>query len=122
MSQTVFVADLIDDMRAMCVRHGSEFVGAPGDAIAGIADNVQPGAWPVNGLRHRLGSTSGWFIWAGEEQSDADDFFKPTHLAHLAERCPDAMPYLGLAPGFRFLIAPGHEDVWIDIELLGHEV
>lgn len=122
MFQTVVVANLVDDMRAVCVRHGSEFVPAACDAIAGIADNVQPGVWAVNGLRHRSGSTSGWFIWAGEDPSDAADFFKPTHLAHLVERCPEAMPYLGLAPGFRFVIAPGHEDVWIDIELLDHEV
>ena len=28
------------------------------------------------------------------------------------------LPYLGLAPGWRFLIAPGYEDVWYDEKLL----
>jgi hypothetical protein len=27
------------------------------------------------------------------------------------------MPYLSLPPGWRFLIAPGHEDVWEDQSL-----
>lgn len=116
------MGDLLDDMRALCARHGSEFVPTPGDSIVGLADNVQPDTWPVNGLRHGLGSTSGWFIWASEEMSDDPDFFKPTHASHLIERCPEAMAYLGLAPSFRFLIAPDYEDVWIDLDLLNHDV
>ncbi|WP_459213513.1 immunity protein Imm33 domain-containing protein [Paraburkholderia caribensis] len=28
------------------------------------------------------------------------------------------MPYLGLPPGWRFLIAEGYEDVWEDAKLL----
>lgn len=120
--QNVSAGDLLDDMRAACARHGSDFVPTPGDAVIGVADNVQPGTWPVNGLRHRLGSTSGWFIWAGDETSEEADFFKSTHAAHLIERCPEAMTYLGLAPSFRFLIAPDYEDVWIDTDLLEHEV
>ena len=114
--------DLIDDMRRICSEHGSEFVMTSPDAIAGVADNVRAAAWPLNGLRYRPGTTSGWFIWAGEQTSQASDFFKPTHIKHLVERCPDVMPYLALAPGYRFLIAPGYEDVWIDLELLEHEV
>lgn len=38
----------------------------------------------------------------------------PLHVGHLAEWCPDALPYLALPPGWRFLIAPGYEDVWED--------
>ena len=26
----------------------------------------------------------------------------------------EVLPYLGLAPGWRFLLAPGHVDVWFD--------
>ncbi len=116
------MADILNDMANICARHGSELQVASPDAIAGVAANVQPDIWPVNGLRHRPGSTSGWFIWTGRDLSTADDFFKPLHIRHLIERCPAAMPYLGLAPGFRFLIAPDYEDVWLDPELLDHEV
>lgn len=34
------------------------------------------------------------------------------------DRCPEVLPYLGLPPGWRFRIAPGHSDVWDDPELL----
>ena len=34
------------------------------------------------------------------------------HAVHLADHCPSVLPYLGLPPGWRFLIAPGYEDVW----------
>lgn len=50
--------------------------------------------------------------------STAADFYKPVHTAHLETWCADAVPYLGLPPGWRFLLAPGHEDVWFDETLL----
>jgi len=77
------------------------------------------GQQPINGLRHPPESgTSGWFIWAGEHLSSAPDFFQPLHVQHLAEQCPEALPYLALPPGWRFLVAPGQEDVWFDASLL----
>ncbi len=119
---SVRVDDLVRQMRAVCERYGVEYVVADSDSIAGVADNVESGVWPLNGLRHGAGSTSGWFLWAGAELSTAPDFFKPVHVAHLVERCPELLPYLGLAPGSRFLIAPGHEDVWTDAQLLEEDV
>lgn len=116
------MADLIEDMQSVCTRFGSDFTPTGPESIAGVADNVGSGLWPVNGMRHRQGSTSGWFLWAGEELSDANDFFKPTHVRHLVDRCPEVMRYLALAPGFRFLVAPGYEDVWMDSDLLEFEV
>lgn len=103
----------------LCARFGVRPVAAPADVRSGVARNVGPGAWPVNGLRHPPeGGTTGWYLWAGEQWSDAPDFFEPLHTGHLAERCPDVLPYLALPPGWRFLIAPGHEDVWYDAALL----
>ncbi len=116
------MTDLIDAMRATCKRHGADFLATPPDARVGVADNVGSGAFPVNGLRHRQGQTSGWFLWAGEESTVAPDVFKPSHAQHLVDRCPEVMPLLGLAPGWRFLIAPNREDVWFDPSLLDHEV
>lgn len=77
---------------------------------------------PLNGLRHtRGGGASGWYIWGGTELSEAADFFQPVHVHHLSEQCPAALPYLALPPGFRFLVAPGHEDVWEDPTLVDGE-
>jgi hypothetical protein len=76
---------------------------------------------PLNGLRHPpSGQTSGWYIWAGGEipQDDEADFFHPVHTVHLAELAPQAIAYLALPPGWRFQVAPGHEDVWRDESLL----
>ena len=85
----------------------------------GVAKNIDTGLWPINGLRHNpQGDTDGWYIWAGGEPSSAPDFFQPLHVRHLRDRCPMVLPYLVLPPGWRFLIAPGHEDVWEDPTLL----
>jgi hypothetical protein len=85
----------------------------------GIAANVREHVLPINGMRisPEVG-TCGWFIWAGNVLSQAPDFFEPIHVHHINEWCPAAVPYLALPPGWRFLIAPGHEDVWFDDSLL----
>ena len=56
------------------------------------------------------------YIWAGEHMSTEDDFFKPLHVDHLGEWGPQVLKYLGLSPGWRFLIAGEYEDVWFDPE------
>lgn len=75
---------------------------------------------PINGLRHMPErGTSGWFIWAGAEIDQTDpSFFQPMHLAHLGSLYPGVVPYLALPPGWRWQIAPDHEDVWFDDSLL----
>lgn len=85
----------------------------------GVARNLRTTLLPINGLRHpRELGTSGWFFWAGEELSTATDFFQPLHVSHLEEWRPEVIKYLGLPPGYRFLIAPEFEDVWFDSSLL----
>ena len=111
-----------EEMKAAADRHGADFLATPTEAIVGVADNVAPGAYPINGLRHRQGSSSGWFVWAGEDLSDADDYFKPIHAAHLLDRCPEVVRMLGLGEGWRFLLAEGHEDAWFDAALLTESV
>ena len=105
---------------ATCQRFNVACVSCPPDFKVGIAPNVRAdGLWPLNGLRHAPeGDTTGWYIWAGEMLSQAPDFFVPLHVKHLGRWCPQVLPYLGLPPGWRFLIAPDHEDVWKDLSLL----
>jgi len=103
----------------ICRKYRVPWIDAPSDLKVGVAKNVKTGLQPVNGLRHPPeGDTTGWYIWAGEECSSDPDFFEPLHVKHLTEWCPGVLPYLGLPPGSRFLIAPGHEDVWKDRDLL----
>lgn len=105
--------------RELCERYGVDFVAAPNHLKVGVARNVRDQLLPINGLRHRPeGDTTGWYIWAGEEFSSEPDFFVPLHIEHLAEWCPEAIRFLGLPPGWRFLAADDYEDVWEDQSLL----
>nr|WP_310732611.1 hypothetical protein [Mitsuaria sp. 7] len=85
----------------------------------GIARNVRTGMVPINGLRVAIeGGTCGWYIWAGEDWSDDENFFVPLHAGHLEEWAPIVLPYLGLAPGWRFLLTDSYRDVWHDETLV----
>jgi hypothetical protein len=101
----------------VCERAAVEPDAPPADAKLGLGsmDDL-----PVNGLRHAPeAGASGWFIWAGGEIDQTDpSYFRPVHVAHLGRLHPEVAPYLALPPGWRFQIAPGHEDVWYDATLL----
>ena len=72
---------------------------------------------PIYGVRRvRAGGTCGWCFWGGD-RSDADDFFSPVHVDHIDDIIPSVLPYLALAPGFKFIIDKnGYEDVWYEPE------
>jgi hypothetical protein len=107
---------------AVCVRFGTQSQESPTFMKVGVARNVREGVLPIHGLRVRPeGDTTGWYIWAGDSWSDDPDFFVPLHVEHLAEWCPIVIPYLMLPTGWRFLLAPGHEDVWYDDDLAKRE-
>lgn len=111
-----------DRQEEVCRKYGVPFFESPPGLKVGIARNVRNSVMPINGLRHSpAGDTTGWYIWAGGEPSADPDFFVPLHVEHLAEWCPEALPFLGLPPGWRFLTAEGHEDVWEDQSLLTEE-
>ena len=110
---------LLNAQHEICHKFGACFLPANDWLKIGLSKNFDPKQFPINGLRHPPeGDTTGWYIWSGEELSDEEDFFEPLHTVHLVERCPEIMKYLGLGPGWRFLIAPGYEDVWFDANLL----
>lgn len=107
-----------EDQRAVCRRYGANFTPPEDTYKVGVSESALRGELPVHGLRHPPESgTTGWFIWAGD-LSDDPHFFKPLHLYHLAEDCPAVLPFLALPAGWRFMIAPDHEDVWSDNSLL----
>jgi hypothetical protein len=115
----VSLVSLHEAQQELCAKYDAEFYPAPPETKLGIAENVRRGLLPINGLRHPpSGDTSGWYVWGGEELSRDTDFFKPLHIEHLDEWCPRIQKYLGLAPGWRFLVADDYEDVWFDPTLL----
>jgi len=103
----------------LCSRLGADYRACAMDSKVGISLGVREGLRPLNGLRlEPEEGTSGRFIWAGTEWSDEPDFFVPLHASHLSRWAPDVLPYLGLAPGWRFLIDTNYEDVWQDAQLI----
>ena len=107
------------EQREFCQKHGVEYQPLDFNLKIGISDNLFSDVLPLNGLRHpEENNTCGWYLWRGEEMSDDEDFFKPIHLYHLAERKPELMKYLSLPSGWRFLLAGDYEDVWFDASLL----
>ena len=77
------------------------------------------GRVPFNGLRHPPeGNMNGWYLWCGEEFPSDDDAFSPLHPHHLIQLRPEVLKFLGLPPGYRFLLAENYEDVWFDPSLL----
>ncbi len=114
--------DVLELQRAVCDQHAAPFTPCAPSTKIGISATALRGDLPLNGLRHPPeNGTSGWYIWGGEELSTAPDFFKPMHIHHLSDQCPEILPYLALPPGWRFLVAPGVEDVWFDKSLLQPE-
>lgn len=113
---------IIEQQKALCEKFKTEYVTSCGQKKLGVADNIISNAVPINGFRHPpTDETTGWYLYAGEEISSNASFFKPLHVEHLSSRCPEVQKYLGLPPGWRFLIAGGYEDVWFDESLLSIE-
>ncbi|WP_316568752.1 hypothetical protein [Neobacillus sp. YIM B06451] len=103
----------------ICEKYGAKFFAAADKLKLGISKKVKEGVFPINGLRlFPEEGTSGWFIRAGDEFSQDPDFFVPLHIEHIDEWVPNIKKYLGLAPGWRFLIADDYEDLWFDKEIL----
>ena len=115
---------VLQAQREVCLRHGVEHCPTRPDLK--VAINLDGDSYPINGLREPLDAEfdalAGWWIWNGERVESQDDFsrleWNSLHASHIASHCLDVLPYLGLPPGWRFLIAPGHEDVWEDPTLL----
>lgn len=111
--------DIARSQMDTCQKYGAKYVPLDPTLKLGISDNFFSGELPLNGLRHPPErNTCGWYLWAGEELSHSPDFFKPMHVVHLFERCPEIIRFLGLPAGWRFLVANTYEDVWFDAELL----
>jgi hypothetical protein len=74
--------------------------------------------WPVHGSRFLpTVATTGWFVWVGPNAGEPD-FFTSVRSLDLVNWAPLLQPYLGLPPGWRFMLGPKYDDVWFDEKLL----
>ena len=104
--------------QTFCEEKGYAYFPAEANAKVGLAMETQ-GRLPINGLRHPAkDDTTGWYLWSGEEFPQGDDSFSPVHAHHLIQLRPEVLKFLGLPPGFRFLVAGDYTDVWYDPTLL----
>lgn len=102
-----------NQQNAICQRFGSAFVVPAATDKLGIALQTLD-LLPLTAVRLKPeNGTCGWYIHGGEYAAD-DDFYQPLHVVHLAELCPQILPYLALAPGFKVMLAPDFEDVWYE--------
>jgi len=103
---------------AMCRHFGAEFLASGDDQTLGLSRDFSFERLPVHGLRRPPEpGTCGWYIWSGAELSQDEDFFAPIQVSHLLTKSPSLVQYLGLAPGWRFIIAADRVDVWRDASL-----
>ena len=102
-----------------CVRYTTQPVASRSHERLGISRDFDPTEYPINGVRYWPESgTCGWYLWSGEELSRDLNHFVALCVSHFESRHPALSKYLGLPPGWRFLVAPGYEDVWYDEDVL----
>ena len=112
------IAEVEQSQRLLCRSYGVVFFPTEPKSKVGIALATIEQR-PLNGLRHPPeGETSGWYLWGGQELPTDPNFFDPLHAEHLSKRCPDLVKFLGLPPGYRFLLDGNYIDVWFDAGLL----
>lgn len=111
--------EILKQQKEICKKYNINWTPSELGLKIGISKNINSDKMPINGLRYQPeNGTSGWYIWAGD-YSDDNDFFEPIHVAHLEQKCPLILKYLGLPPGYRFQIDnKGYEDVWEDKNLI----
>ena len=108
----------VDQQKSTAARFGALYVAVDPSERVGIALSTLPHQ-PLNALRPPPeNGMSGWYIWGGEEFSEDPNFFDALCAEHLPDYVPSLVPYLGLGPGWRVLLAPNYEDVWFDEKLL----
>jgi hypothetical protein len=103
---------------SVCRQQGANYVPASLESKLGFSFETEAEV-PTNGLRHSpQGDTNGWYIWGGKTFSTAPEFFSPLHTRHMLNRKPEIVRFLGLPPGYRFLVDGDYVDVWFDSSLL----
>ena len=75
-----------EQQRSICRDHGTDYLPPTPGSMVGIALQTL-GQLPIHGVRlPPTATTCGWYIHAGDEWSDADDFYQPLCVEHLVYR------------------------------------
>lgn len=105
--------ELISEQKLLCEEFESSYIKVSGDDVVAVAVNTL-NQEPIVGIRKKLEPEENvaWFIYGGE-MGEGEDFFETMTVRELQDILPEALPYLALAEGFRFMIdREDYEDVW----------
>jgi hypothetical protein len=109
--------DVIEEQKLVCEQYGSAYRAVNDQDVVAIAVKSLTEETIV-GIRNLPDSDGiAWFIYGGE-LDDSDEFFQTMTVKELEEVFPEALPFLALETGYRFLIDHDeYEDVWREGEL-----
>lgn len=104
--------DFVEEQKLVCEEFDSKYIKVNETDLVAVAKQTL-NKEPIVGLRKKPDADNvSWFIYGGELE-DGEDFFDIITVKELEEVFPDAIPYLSLEEGFRFMIdADEYEDVW----------
>lgn len=104
--------DFVEEQKLVCEEFDSKYIKVNETDLVAIAKHTL-NKEPIVGLRKKPDAENvSWFIYGGELE-EGNDFFEVITVKELEEVFPDAIPYLALEEGFRFMIdADDYEDVW----------
>ena len=105
--------ELISEQKLLCEEFESSYIKVSGDDVVAVAVNTL-NQEPIVGIRKNPEPEENvaWFIYGGE-MGEGEDFFETMTVRELQDILPEALPYLALAEGFRFMIdREDYEDVW----------
>lgn len=105
--------EFIEEQKLVCEEFDSAYIKVKEDDLVAIATQTL-NKEPIVGLRKKpeAGETAEWYIYGGELE-EGNDFFEIITVKQLIDVFPDAVPYLALEVGFRFMIDhDDYEDVW----------
>ena len=105
--------EIIAEQKLLCEEFDSAYIKVSGDDVVAVAVETL-NQEPIVGIRKKPETEENvaWFIYGGE-LGDGEDFFQTMPVRELQDILPEALPYLALAEGFRFMIdREDYEDVW----------
>ncbi|ENV16414.1 hypothetical protein F964_03349 [Acinetobacter guillouiae NIPH 991] len=111
-SEMYMLQDFVEEQKLVCEEFDSRYIKVNETDLVAIAKQTLSKE-PIVGLRKQPDAENvSWFIYGGELE-EGEDFFDVISVKELEEVFPDAIPYLALEQGFRFMIdADEYEDVW----------
>ena len=111
-SEMYMLQDFVEEQKLVCEEFDSRYIKVNETDLVAIAKQTLSKE-PIVGLRKQPDAANvSWFIYGGELE-EGEDFFDVISVKELEEVFPDAIPYLALEQGFRFMIdADEYEDVW----------